>query len=91
MYAVTTQTAAYLINRDEGWIQRVPDTPDDDNYYLVAALRKDGERIPLISMEEPEVGKPMLMLLDVVQDGVTSTSRLTTPVREIIDLDGKVG
>lgn len=88
MLAVTTRTSTYLVNEEEGWIQRVPGNPDDVNgdQFFVAALRKDGDRIPLLEISPIEVGKDMIMMLDIVGDGVTVTHRRTTPVKEIVDV-----
>lgn len=89
MLAVSTQTSAYLINQEEGWIQRVPGDPDAvrDPAFRVAACRLDGERIPLIKMlSDITVGEDLVMLINVVGDGETVTVRRTTPVREIIDV-----
>lgn len=85
MLAVSTQTSTYLVNQEEGWVQRVPGDVATDEFMSVG-LRMDGERIPLLDINDIEVGKDMIMALDIVGDGQTVTLRHTTPVKEIVDV-----
>lgn len=88
LLAVLTQTGSYLVNQEDHWIQRVAGDPSQETPgFVVHDLRLDSERIPLIKMvSDIKVGEDMVMLLDVVQDGMTVTVRRTTPVREIIEV-----
>lgn len=46
-------------------------------------LRRDAEVVPLIMLEPVEIGSPMRMIIDVIEDGRTITQRTTSPVTVI--------
>lgn len=84
-WRVWTESSCYLIDLKERWIIRergagVGPLPDLPPLAEASTLRRDGDQIPLLEMYQLEIGKPMIMLLDVRGDGV-STVRTTTYVR----------
>ena len=80
-WRVLTETASYELDLDAGTARRTPlAVPNDASGWApVADLRRDGEAIPLIWVLRCRVGEPMLLALDVCNDGAL-TFRLTTPV-----------
>lgn len=86
---VHTEGAIYLINEDEGWMQRYPrNEPWTASWATTRAMVNpcygDGERMPLISIEQLEVGKNMWLTYRRA-DG-THMPRQTTYVLEIIEV-----
>jgi hypothetical protein len=86
---VLTETSAYLIDLDAMTATRLPgDGAGADTSMptppLLADLRRDAEAIPLLNRPELVIGQPMTLLLNLVGDGITTTVRRTTNVREII-------
>ena len=59
------------------WITRVSDPGSPGGWS--ERLRRDGERMRLLTAEPPVIGQPWLLVLDLRQDGV-QTYRLTTDV-----------
>ncbi|GAB2526674.1 hypothetical protein [Paramicrobacterium agarici] len=53
-----------------------------------AALRRDGGEAILLEVIECEVGRPMLLLIDLSWPGVMQTTRATTPVTRIERIGG---
>lgn len=74
---VVTKSSTYLVDDDYRWIIRSPGQHTED--WLVAELRRDGERIEVVSCDPPVVGRRWDLLLDLRKDGVL-TWRNTTPV-----------
>lgn len=48
-----------------------------------ASLRRDGSEVILLDVIECEVGRPMVLLLDLSWPGVMHTTRASTPVTRI--------
>jgi hypothetical protein len=85
-WRVWTEHSCYLVDLHEGWIEResdaglglhpraasLPPLPE-----RASELRRDRVRIPLLEMYRCEVGEPMLMLLQIRDDGVTTLRRTT--------------
>lgn len=82
LFEILTQTATYLLDLDECTLTRYPDRPATTGAYLAAPLRKDGLDLPLLKILRCALGAPLLVLVDVRGDGV-STLRQSTPVRRI--------
>lgn len=84
VWAVSTETATYIVNLDEKTLQRTPaqDAPEGTS---VSQLRKDTKAVPLLQLEKCVVGEPMTALIDVRGDGV-STVRRTTIVQQVAEL-----
>lgn len=81
-WVVTTQTARHYVNLDARVVTRVPlDDPVRD--WEVAVLRHDEKTLPLIVLDHCRVGDPAVFFINVLQDGVTFTNRMTTPVVSI--------
>ena len=81
IHRVKTVTALYELDFDHRTIRREPtgiNTEDHDS----EPLRKDGSAIPFRLVGNVELGKPMRLLLQIRDDGV-STLRTTTPVISI--------
>lgn len=87
-YAVATESASsYLLDvgPESSTLNRAPaGVPIGD--YESAALRKDGETVPLLAIVRLELGHPAVFLIDVRGDGIP-TVRGTTPVIVIERLD----
>lgn len=91
-YSVRTSSGtAYLMCLDEPRhvIRLAADTAPVGKYTALdtAALRRDGEEIPLIALGNLEVGQRGELVLDVRRDGI-ATYRGTTPVLSIRRLQG---
>lgn len=88
---VHTQTSVHEIDWAARTVTRMvrADGPIDET-YPTATLRRDGDPVPLITLEEPVVGQPLMMVLDVRGDGV-ATVRTTTPVAAIEHQPDSVG
>lgn len=84
VWAVTTETATYIVNLDEEQLQRTPaqEAPEGTS---VSQLRKDTEPVPLLKLVRCVVGEPMVALVDVRGDGV-ATARQTTYVQQVAEL-----
>jgi hypothetical protein len=88
-FQIATETSLYLVDLDAGAVTRVPDAGAgsvDGSPLPVSALRRDHESIPLIGIQEPALGEPLVLLLNVRGDGIP-TFRRTTYVRSITRLD----
>lgn len=74
---VQTLNSIYEIDLDQMTAQRMPGTSDE-----VRPLRRDSEPVPLVSIEPVRIGRPMVMLLRIRDDGVI-TVRETSAVTMI--------
>lgn len=84
VWAVTTETATYIVNFDEKTLQRTP-AQDAPEGTAVSQLRKDTESVPLLELLRCNVGEPLVALIDVRGDGVV-TARQTTHIQQITEL-----
>ena len=75
-YTVTTVASEYLLDLDRRVIQRFP----DPNNLEAAGLRRDAEEIVLMEIVSCEVGRSMVLLIDLDVSGVLVTTRRTTPI-----------
>ena len=75
-YTITTDAAEYLLDLDRRVIQRFP----DPNNLEAAGLRRDAEEIVLMEIVSCEVGRSMVLLIDLDVSGVLVTTRRTTPI-----------
>jgi hypothetical protein len=84
-WQVTTETSVYLFDVDDRHVTRVPDAGagaiQGASRVVVAYLRRDYERLPLIAIAQCKVGAPLRMVLDLRGDGIP-TLRETTCVRD---------
>lgn len=78
-YVVTTESATYLVDLDEGLIFRFPDAHDHE----VAELRFDNQALRLMGIHDCTVGREFTMFLNLGISGVPWTIRWSTPVRSI--------
>jgi hypothetical protein len=85
-YLVTTESATYLVDLDEGLIFRFPDAHDHE----VADLRFDKQALRLMGIHDCTVGREFTMFVSLGLPGVPWTLRWSTPVRSITPaaLDG---
>lgn len=84
---VTTSTSTYVLDYEAMTCTRYPDTVERGPGYDFSVLREDCKPIPIIQVvEEPTMGRPLVLVLDIVRDGATSTVRTTTPVTKIEEL-----
>jgi hypothetical protein len=83
-YLITTSSGSrHLLNFDRLTTCRLPRTNSTD----VWALRHDTEEIDVLRIGPCEVGKRLLLILDLHLPGVDYTSRLTTAVLSIEKLN----
>ena len=73
-WVVTTDESEYTLDIGHGLVRRRPVTGDH--------LRADGDWVPLLAVFDLEVGRPMVLLLDVRGDG-RPTFRFSTRVVRI--------
>lgn len=69
----------HLLDFESGSATRLPAAEGPVPDFEVAGLRRDGEAVPLLWVGGIEVGEPLVMLVQVRADAVT-TVRQTTPV-----------
>lgn len=99
-FEVITETSRYLIELDpsERWLTRQPGLGDGSNPAVpgapcVALLRQDAQKIPLVSIEECQVGYPATFAIRMPADqhglgaDYAGTMRVTTAVRRIAQLE----
>lgn len=82
---VTTETGSYVIDIEKETVIRTPrkDITADDVY--VADLRRDNEEVRVISVITLKHDEPMVLLLDIREDGV-ETLRTTTKVQNVTEI-----
>ncbi|WP_143034003.1 hypothetical protein [Paramicrobacterium humi] len=74
----TASGAAYVLDMDRRTMVRERGLTN-----ISASLRRDGGEAILLEILMCEVGKPMLLLIDLSWPGVMNTTRATTRVRSI--------
>lgn len=76
---VTTETSVYEFTIEEGqqFMTRLPQEWEVPEGVYRNVLRRDGERMKVVSLEPVEVGRPMIMMIDLRQDGVLTLRRTT--------------
>lgn len=74
----TRSGAVYVLDLDRHVMMRERGLTD-----FSAALRRDDGEATLLQVIECEVGRPMLLLIDLSWPGVTQTTRASTPVTRI--------
>jgi len=78
-FLVTTASGSgYLLDLDRRTLSRIT-RPGHPNH----PLRRDGETIYLVEIVRCELGKPMLLLIDLELPGIVITSRISTTVVRI--------
>ena len=79
-WIVTTASGSvHLFDFEMGCVTRLPAAEGREPDFPTADLRRDGEAVPLLWVGGIEVGEPLVMLVQVRADAVT-TVRQTTPV-----------
>lgn len=80
-WLLVTESSSYLVDFDEKTVTRSPGKGGGaillDPPPAVAELRKDGQPIRLIDFGGVEIGKSVVMALDLMDDGFV-TPRITT-------------
>lgn len=61
--------------------------PDAEETMVRSRLRRDRDPVRLVGLRPVTLGEPMVMVIDVVGDGVTYTIRQTNLVVEVRKLD----
>ncbi|MFE6966924.1 hypothetical protein ACFVAJ_17570 [Agromyces sp. NPDC057679] len=87
-YTVTTSSGSrYLIDLDRSELSRMPRVAEnvDPGFWEADDLRRDGETLQLLSIDELTVGRPAVFWLGDVADypGYAGTRRTTTDVVDI--------
>lgn len=79
-WVVTTESGTmYLLDLDRDVVIRSPRESGSD----IAHMRRDGDELPLLELfQEPAVGGPLMMLLDLLGNGV-ATIRVTSDIVDI--------
>ena len=70
---VETENSIYEIDTEAQVVVRKP---------RAEAMRRDGEEVPILAIEELTIGQPLIMLLAIRWDGVP-TVRITSPVIKV--------
>lgn len=78
-FIVTTVATTYLIDLDRHVIKRTPRTQSEEG----SLLRRDDEPVTLLELRECTVGKRMEIIVDLREQGVTATLRISTVVQSI--------
>ena len=74
---VRTASSTYVVDLDEGWVDRQPG-------HEATVLRHDAERLRLLGLARPIcLGEPMFLVLAGLAGPGTVTLRRSTPVVEI--------
>jgi hypothetical protein len=79
-FAVTTQSAVYLIDLD---LRAVVRLRGNDPITPATVMRRDRELVDLIEIGECTVGRSMILLVDLHIPGVAATRRVTSTVARI--------
>ena len=79
IYRVTTLSSVYLIDLTAGRLRRVPSVDDAES----SILRRDADWIDIIAVESIDVGRGMVLLIDLHVEGVLATTRRSTTVVSI--------
>lgn len=82
---VTTESGSYIIDLEKETAIRTPRKDVDPREVYTADLRRDNEEVKIIALKTLQYGEPMVMILDIRQDGV-ETLRTTTKVQEITEI-----
>ncbi|WP_148573872.1 hypothetical protein [Nocardioides caldifontis] len=81
-WRVSTATSTYVVDLDAGTATRTPRT------VRVPAIRGDREPVRLRSVALAALGQPLVLVLE--RSSGSLTLRRSTPVREIVRIDGPV-
>ena len=82
-WLVVTESSTYLFDLDGRTATRYPGTgpaAEEDDDWLVADLRRDGEPISLIGLDRCQVGERLIAVLDIRRDGVVTVREATIVV-----------
>lgn len=82
---VTTESGSYVLDLEKETAIRTPrkDVTAEDVY--AADLRRDNEEVKIISLVTLKIDEPMVMVLDIREDGI-ETIRTTTNVKEVTEI-----
>ena len=94
-WLVATESSAYLLELDRSGsgtvVRHVAEgngpAPEAEELPPAVALRlrRDGEPIPVLWAEEPEVGRPWTLQVDVRGDGIPTIRRTTFVGQVVLD------
>jgi len=87
-HLTTASAAQYVLDlypkSGDDTVTRLVSSPGlrPDESHDLAALRRDGERLPLLSFEDVRIGQPAVLMIGQVDEagGYLCTGRITTPV-----------
>jgi hypothetical protein len=82
VFVVTTRSSTYVVDLDRMTVSRRP----GHHEHEVASMRRDGEMLPLLLVEECTVGRCLLLIVDLSLPDAAWTLRASTPVRSIAPL-----
>lgn len=82
---VATESGSYVIDLKNETSIRTPRKDVEAADVYAADLRRDNEEVKVISLVSLQVGEPMVLVLDIRQDGV-ETLRQTTNVQSITEV-----
>jgi hypothetical protein len=85
VFVVATRSSTYIIDLDYWSVSRLP----GHHPHEVASMRRDGDSLPLLHIEECTVGRCLLLIVDLSLPDAAWTLRASTPVRSIAPLSAK--
>ncbi|MEB0001664.1 hypothetical protein QN355_09045 [Cryobacterium sp. 10S3] len=80
----TASGSTYWLDLDRAVMRRLPTVDDRANEH---ELRRDGAEVALLRVVECSIGQPMHLIINLRVAGVVATSRRTTTVMAITQLD----
>ncbi|WBM79123.1 hypothetical protein KIV56_11535 [Cryobacterium breve] len=87
-FAIETESGStYWLDLDRGVMRRLPTVDDPDHDH---DLRRDGSEVPILRIVACSVGQRMHLIVDLGVAGVAATSRRTTTVMAITQLDPQI-
>jgi hypothetical protein len=79
VYKVTTLSSVYEIDLTGSRLRRMPSVDDAES----SILRRDADWIDIVAVESIDVGRGMVLLIDLHVEGVLATTRRSTTVVSI--------
>lgn len=82
-YLVSTESGSeYVIDLDRKTMLRLPAM----DMSVDRSLRRDGQEIHVVALEECSVGRPMCLIVNLRLPGVVATTRRSTEVQSIEEI-----
>jgi hypothetical protein len=82
---VTTESGSYVLDLEKETAIRSPRKDIDATDVYAADLRRDNEEVKIISLITLKMDEPMVMVLDIREDGI-ETLRTTTNVQNVTEI-----